>query len=175
MDTTLKTGLWQQFGAAIQYLEDTMTACPDELWHESLWDTHDKPAELSQVWYVVYHTLFWLQLYLTGAEEGFIPPAPFTLIEQDEFGPIPARPYTKTELLAYLHEGREKCRATIDALTDTMAQRRCIFGWGEASFFELLIYNLRHIQEHSGQVNMLLGQNGIQTADYPTQAERTRF
>ena len=32
MDANLKTGIWQQFGASIDFLADTMNACPDELW-----------------------------------------------------------------------------------------------------------------------------------------------
>jgi hypothetical protein len=171
VDTNLKTSLWQQFGASIDYLADTINACPDELWRASLWDAQDKPPELAQFWYVAYHTLFWLHLYLTGAEEGFLPPAPFSLIEQDEYGPIPERVYTKAELQAYLKEGRQKCKATIETLTDQAAQRHCQFGWGGCSFLELLVYNLRHVHGHASQLNMLLGQNGISTPDYITRIE----
>ena len=174
MDTNLKTSIWQQFGASIDFLADTMNACPDELWLASLWDSGEYPRELSQFWYVSYHTLFWLHLYLTGAEEGFVPPPPFTLIEQDKYGPLPERAYTKAELLAYLQDGRQKCQATIEALTDEAAQRRCEFGWGKCSFLELLIYNLRHVHGHASQLNMLLGQNGISSPDYVTQTESTR-
>ena len=158
MDTTLKTDVWQQFGASIDFLSDTMSACPDALWLASLWQTPSTKPEFSQFWYVVYHTLFWLDLYLTGAEEGFVPPAPFTLIEQDEDGPLPERVYTKAELQDYLKNCRKKCQATIEALTDETAQRHCRFGWGECSFLELLIYNLRHVHGHASQLNMLLGQ-----------------
>lgn len=172
MDATLKAGIWQQFGAVIEYLERTITVCPDALWRHAMWDTREKPSEFAQVWYVAYHALFWLDLYLTGTEDGFVPPAPFTLIEQYDDGPLPERVYTKTELLAYLEGCRQRCQATIQALTDETAARRCGFSWGEASFFELLIYNLRHVQEHAGQINLTLGQHGLVTADYPTQADR---
>jgi len=170
MDTNLKTSIWQQFGASIDYLADTVSACPDELWLASLWLTPNAKPERAQFWYVVYHTLFWLHLYLTGAEEGFVPPAPFTLIEQDGDDPLPERVYTKDELLSYLNDGRKKCRATIEALTDETAGRHCQFSWGECSFLELLIYNLRHVHGHASQLNMLLGQKGIPAPDYPTQA-----
>ncbi|HEX2621860.1 MAG TPA: DinB family protein [Phototrophicaceae bacterium] len=172
MDTVLKTSIWQQFGASIDYLADTVSACPDELWRASLWQTPDTKPEFSQFWYVAYHTLFWLHLYLTGAEEGFVPPPPFTLIEQDDDGPLPERVYTKAELQAYLIEGRKKCQATIEALTDETAQRHCQFGWGECSFLELLIYNLRHVHGHASQLNMLLGQQGISTPDYVTRVSK---
>src|SRR5262245_59866616 len=117
-----------------------MSACPDQLWRAALCQTPNKKPEFAQFWYVGYHTLFWLDLYLTGAEEGFVPPAPFTLIEQDNNGPLPERVYTEAELQAYLNDCRQKCRATIEALTDETAQRRCRFSWGECSFLELLVY-----------------------------------
>jgi len=172
MDNYLKTGLWQQFGAAIDYLDNVISACPDELWRAALWQTPDSRPERAEFWYVAYHSLFWLDLYLTSAEEGFLPPAPFALIEQYGDEPMPERAYTRAELLAYLKGCREKCRATIEGLTDEIAQWRCQFGWGECTFSELLIYNLRHVHGHASQLDMLLGQNGILTPDYPTRADR---
>lgn len=158
MNVPWKTIIWHQFGAAIDDLHNALRACPDELWHYRLYDTGSRRPEFSEFWYLVYHALFWLDLYLTGAEEGFVPPAPFTLIEQDEHGPLPQRPYTKDELQAYLGDCRKRCRTTIEALTDKRAQRRCYFGWGEVSFAELLLYNMRHVQGHASQLNLLLGQ-----------------
>lgn len=168
MDPNLKVGIWRQFCAVIDYLEHTVTACPDRLWHHPMWDTRDMPPVRSQVWYVAYHTLFWLDLYLTGSEDGFVPPAPFALIEQDDDGPLPERAYRKDELLGYLRDCRQRCKQTIQALTDADIHCRCWFPWGEPTYVELLIYNLRHVQEHAGQINLTLGQHGVATADYPT-------
>jgi hypothetical protein len=170
MDSYIKTSIWQQFGAAIDYLEDSIKVCPENRWTASLWLPADSPVERPQFWYVAYHTLFWLDLYLTGTEDGFLPPAPFSLIEQDENGPIPERVYTKAELLDYLKGCRQRCHATIEALTDEAAQKRCWFGWGECSFLELLIYNLRHVHGHASQLNMLLGQTLGPQPDFVTQA-----
>ena len=169
MDSYLKTGIWQQFGAAIDYLAHTTRACPDHLWRASLWSQPEGPPEFSQFWYRVYHTLFWIDLYLTGAEEGFLPPAPFTLIEQNDDGPLPERTYAKDELLAYLASCREKCRTTVMELTDESARRICRFSWGEVTFFELLLYNMRHVMDHAAQLNLFLGQNADRTPDYRTQ------
>ncbi|MEZ4645396.1 MAG: DinB family protein [Chloroflexota bacterium] len=168
MDIAWKTGIWQQFGAAIDMLDSVLRACPDELWCEQLWD--NEPATFSQYWYQVYHALFWLDLYLFGAEEGFIPPAPFTLIEQDDDGPLPEKPYTKAQLQAYLDDCRQKCQTTIAALTDEAARRRCQFAWGEVSFAELLLYNMRHVQGHAAQLDLMLGQKGTSTSDWIAQA-----
>ena len=57
MDTTWKTSIWQQFGAAIDMLDNAVRACPDELWNERLWDDRSAPPELSAFWYVTYHAL----------------------------------------------------------------------------------------------------------------------
>src|SRR5262245_7376376 len=161
MDIPWRTIRWQQFGAAIDMLDDALRACPNELWCDRLWDNPSERPEFSQFWYQVYHTLFWLDLYLTGAEEGFVPPAPFTLIEQDADGPLPERPYTKDELQAYLADCRQKCQVTIEALTEEAAQRRCRFGWGEVSFAELLLYTMRHVQGHAAQLHLRLGQKTV--------------
>lgn len=171
MDHVLKTSLWQQFGASIDFLTSTVSDCPDALWDAPLWQTPDSPPERAQFWYVAYHTLFWLDLYLTGTEDGFVPPAPFTLIEQDDDGPLPERAYTKAELLDYLAGCRQRCQATIDGLTDEAAQRLCWFSWGECSFLELLVYNLRHVHGHASQLNMLLGQHGVVSRDYVTRVD----
>jgi hypothetical protein len=159
MNISWRTIIWQQFGAAIDMLDNALRACPDELWHARLWDD---PSEqqffLPEYWCIVYHALFWLDLYLSGAVEGFAPPPPFALDELDPAGLLPKRPYTKDELQAYLDYGRNKCQATIEALTYEAAQRHCRFGWGVVSFAELLLYNMRHVQEHAAQLSLMLGQ-----------------
>jgi hypothetical protein len=121
-----KSIIWSQFGAAIDTLEDMLRAYPGELWCERLWDNPSARPEYAEFWYRVYHALFWLDLYLTGAEEGFLPPDPFELIEMKE-DDLSERVYTKDELLAYLEYGRQKCQATIEALTYETAQRQCRF------------------------------------------------
>ncbi len=158
MDTTFKTAIASQFGAAINMLDNALRACPDELWRVRLWNDPSMPPEFSEFWYVAYHTLFWLDLYLSGAVEGFAPPAPFTLDELDPAGLLPDRVYTKDELRSYLDHSRRKCQATIEALTDERAAQRCAFTWGEVSFVELLLDNMRHVQEHAAQLHLILGQ-----------------
>ena len=150
MDTTWKEIIWQQFGASIDMLENAMRACPEELWCDR--------SQQPEYWYMVYHTLFWLDLYLSGAVAGFAPPAPFNLDELDPAGILPERVYTKDEMQTYLEHGREKCRAVIGALTEERASQRCVFTWGETSFAELLLDNMRHAQHHAAQLNLILRQ-----------------
>lgn len=164
MDTTWKTILWQQFGAAIDMLENALVACPEELWGDR--------SRQPELWYLIYHTLFYLDLYLSGSVEGFAPPAPFNLDELDPAGLMPERVYTKDELHTYLEHGREKCRATITALTEETAQRSCRFDWIEMSFAELMLYNLRHVQHHAAQLNLILRQTMDSAPRWVARTER---
>lgn len=150
MDQTWKTLLQQQTGAAIDMLENALDACPEELWS----DRSQRP----EFWYVVYHTLFFLDLYSSGPVEGFVPPAPFNLDELDPAGVLPERPYTKDELRTYLKHGRAKCLAAIGALTEESVHRHRRYEWLEASEAELVLTTLRHVQHHAAQLNLILRQ-----------------
>jgi DinB family protein len=144
------TGLWGQFGAAIDSLERALDACPDDLWGDR--------SRNPEFWYLVYHTLFWLDLYLSGSSQGFAPPAPYTLGELDPAGVYPDRVYTQGEMRAYLNHGREKCRATLAGLTEARAAEPAGPPQVDLTFGELLIYNLRHVQHHAAQLNLILRQ-----------------
>lgn len=153
------TMLWRQFAAAIDSLGDALRACPDELWEKPLWA--DEPDQwvaqgFGAFWYLGYHTLFWLDLYLTGAEEGFAPPPPFDLVEMMD-GEVLPRVYTRAELLGYWELCRRRTEAAIGGLTSAEAQRLCAFPWGEVPYGELLLYTMRHVQEHAAQLHMFLG------------------
>jgi hypothetical protein len=152
--------LLHQFGKAIDMLEEGLRNCPDELWETMLWE--DEPDQwvakgFSKFWYLGYHTLFWLDLYLTGAEEGFTPPEPFDLVEMHSDEVLP-RTYTREELLWYVQTCRQRLQETVEPLTSEQAKRICKFPWGEVPFGELLLYNLRHVQEHAAYFSMFLGQ-----------------
>ena len=71
MDTTWNALIWSQFGAAIKMLDNALLACPEELWSDG-----SQQDAYSQFWYIAFHSLFWLDLYLSGSVEGFAPPAP---------------------------------------------------------------------------------------------------
>jgi len=151
MDTTWKTILWRQLGAALDMLENAVRACPEAVWSDR--------SRQPEYWYVVYHTLFFLDLTAYGSVEGFLPPPPFNLDELDPAGILPPRPYTQDELLAYLEHGRRKSREAIEAMTAEKAQRPCKFGWmGTLSEGDVLLQSLRHVQHHTAQLNLILRQ-----------------
>ena len=150
MEKIWSESLWRQFGAAIDMLENAVVACPEEIWG-------DRSAQ-PEYWYVVYHTLFFLDLYLSGSLEGFAPPEPFNLDELDPAGIMPERVYAKDEMLVYLAHGRAKCREVLGALTAERAGEACGFQRFELSFLELLLDNMRHVQHHTAQLNLILRQ-----------------
>lgn len=144
METWLKEAVWHQLGAAIGTLENTVRACPEELWGDR--------SRQPEYWYTVFHTLFFLDYYLADSPESFAPPPPFTLDELDPAGVLPERVYTQDELLIYLEYCRQKSRAVIEALTDEKAREPRL----EGSFLEQLLYTMRHVQHHAAQLNLIL-------------------
>ncbi len=155
MHEDLKTVVWQQFGAAIDMLENAMQACPNELWNDR--------TRQPEFWQLAYHTLYWLDFYLSEeAGSSFAPPAPLTLDEMDPDA-VAERPYTKDELQNYLEIGRERCRSFIAGLNDQRASEQIALGSFAGSRLESLLYNLRHVQHHAAQLNLILRQQ-INTA-----------
>jgi len=164
MNDIWKAIIWQQFGAAIDMLENAILACPEELWS----DRTKRP----EFWYVAYHTLFWLDLYLSDSLEAFAPPAPFTTLQElDPAGVLPERPYAKHELQTYLELSRRKCQNAIHEVTDEKLARRCEFKWIDVTVGELLLYNMRHVQHHAAQLNLILRQK---TGSAPRWVGKTR-
>jgi hypothetical protein len=177
MDSLWITALWKQFGAAIDMLDQAVIVCRDELWQARLWDDPPPPwfpPQFAEFWYVTFHTLVWLDLYLSGApEEEFAPPSHFAQGVLDSAEAAPERPYTKDELRAYLASVGQKCRTTIEALTDEQAHQPVEYPWSEGqplSFLELQLYSMRHVQGHAAELSLFLGQHGVQTLDWTTRA-----
>ena len=156
MNMTWKNIIWYQFGAAIDMLDNAIQACPDDLWQARLFP--DQPPEFAEFLYVAYHTLFWLDFYLSETAEEYTPPTPFTLSEF-EAGLLPERVYSKAELRGYLAYGRSKCQTKLSTLTDLTTPQRVRDNWQIKSVAELHLYNLRHVQEHAAQLSLFLGQN----------------
>jgi hypothetical protein len=161
----LKQILWSQFGTSIDMLENALKACPDNLWSDQ--------TQQSEFWYLVYHTIFWLDFYLSDSPDEFIPPKPFTLSELDPEGLLPERIYSKEELLTYFEHGREKCRQTIENLNDEKAMKHYKYGSVEMSFGELLLYNMRHVQHGAAQLNLILRQKNDSVPRWVKKANST--
>lgn len=169
MNMPWNTIIWQQFGAAIDMLDNALRACPEQLWQDSLWTNPMDAPEYSQFWFIVFHALKWLDFYLSGTDGGY---ERYTLAAPFLFRGLPEKPYTQDQLLDYLSFCREKCRSTLETLTDEKASQKCILPSGEeVSFVELQLYSMRHVQEHVAQLNLHLGHNGASPADWVSRAD----
>jgi uncharacterized damage-inducible protein DinB len=110
-----------------------------------------------------------LDYYSTLPPRDFLPLLSFTQKEPEERPKeaiddlIPDKIYDKQELVEYLKRTREKCKQIVYALTDDRLLDR--FKEGDEPhdmdypILEILLYNLRHTQHHTAQLNMLLRQD----------------
>lgn len=159
-----KETLWKQFGASMDMLENAVVACPD-----TFWDTDKK------VWYNAFHCIFWLDYFLTLEPAKYSPPESFGLTEFGPPGTMPDRVYSKVELLAYLQACREKCRMLIAELTDEVAGKRWVNEYRDYAVFEILLYNMRHVQHHAAQLNLLLRQGVDHAPDWVWQTSKALY
>lgn len=163
MSEGLQQILWNQFGGALQMLENAIVACPEEVWGTEL--------KASEFWFLAYHTLIKTDYYGSESTEGFHPPEPFTLGE-NPIGHLQERVYSKDELLGYLEFAWEKNRTLVHSLTPEKAQQRFVDEYKKFSLLELVLYNTRHVQHHAGQLNLLLRQRTDSTPGWASLPER---
>jgi hypothetical protein len=154
-----KEGIWNQFGASIDMLENAINACPEVHW-----------ATDSKFWYHAFHCLFFTDYYLSLEPKTFSPPEPFTESEFED--KMPECVYTKDELLTYSQFCRDKCRHLISGLTEDAFNARWInqSGTMDYSVFEILLYNMRHVQHHAAQLNLILRQTIDDAPDWVSRA-----
>lgn len=178
MTEALKNCLWKNFGAAIDMLTNAIAMWPDDRWHT------DK-----RFFYNAYHCAVFLDYYLTLPPIHFSSILPYTLKEPNEIPEeamddvVPDSIYSKAELLNYVETSREKCRILIAGLNEvtlvnpwltqspdenldlaSMDSRQC-------SVLEILFYNMRHVQHHAAQLNLLLRQTINKAPDYISMAQ----
>jgi hypothetical protein len=153
-----RSAIRQQFHAAIDMLGNAIEACPNSAW------SGQAPRPF---WYLAFHTLFFLDLYLSECEESqFHPPPPFGLTELASGFVPPERAYRKDELLGYLEHCRKKLDAVMAGMTEAWVANPCPFDYREMSNGELLLYNMRHVQHHAAQLNMRLRQETDSAPDW---------
>jgi hypothetical protein len=168
--------VWQQYGGAIDMLDNALAACPDELWTEPVWEVSaasEWPTDASALWSVAAHTVRWLERNLAA-----VPEDEFASLECAEaLTPSDRAPIGKSAIRACLATVRERCRDTLTNLRDEELYRPVTYDWispAPITYLELQIYNLRHLQEHTAALNLFLGQHGIpdETLDWVPRADR---
>ncbi len=142
--------IWLQFGASIDSIKQCIELCPEALWS-------DRSRE-PQYWYLAFHTIFWLDLYMEENGESYRPPEPFGLEELDPAGLLPPRVYSKQELLDFLSRAREKARRKLLELTEESSRKPYHYGNTHITVAEKFLYNMRHCQHHAAQMNLIMRQ-----------------
>jgi hypothetical protein len=148
-----------QYLAALEMLRLAIAGCPDWLW--------DDRQQKNRFWHVAYHALFYLHFYLQDKEEDFVRWAKFRA-EHHYLGPVPwpphhepriGEPYTRQELQEYCSLCAQQVEERVDAL-DLEAESG--FYWLPFGKLELQLYNIRHVQQHAGELmERLSGRAGI--------------
>ena len=152
---TIKKIVKSQYLASLAMLEEAIVNCPDSMWHDQ------KPK--NKYWHIAYHAIFYTHLYLQPTVDDF--QAWEKHREEYEFmGTVPWPPhnkpkigeaYTKAEVLEYLEFCRKEVTAKVASL-DIEAKESGFF-WLPMGKLELQIYNIRHLQQHTGELCERLG------------------
>ena len=133
-----------QFEASLAMLNQCIEACPHEHWE-------DKIANGTFRW-VAYHTLFFVDFYLSPNEEAF------ELRDLhhrggDEREPVACPGLSKDDTLAYVTICRQKMLDSIAAEIRRIARRPVRLLLVQITRGELHLINIRHIQHHTGQLS----------------------
>ncbi|MGD8599047.1 MAG: DinB family protein, partial [Anaerolineae bacterium] len=134
-------------------------SCPDSLWTSS---EHE-----NQFWHVAYHVLFYTHFYLHPSEKEYIPWDK----HKDEYVSLgdprkwveKVEPFGRGEVLAYL----ELCLYQMESLVDALhLEAESGFYWLPFTKLELQIYNLRHLQQHTGELCERLTTSGAAEVEW---------
>lgn len=143
----IKPALKSQYHAALLMLRETIELCPDDLWTAG--------EARRPFWRIAYHALFYTHFYLQPDEAAFQPwdkHRPECSVLEGGPGEVPkdCAAYTRSELLEYW----QLCDGAIDAGVDRLdlTAPECGFPWYSMPKLEHQLLNLRHLQQHVGQL-----------------------
>ncbi len=160
--TAVRAAIKGQYQAALSGLAAAIRSCPQDLWTD--------PRAKFPFWHVAYHVLFFTHLYAAVDERSFQPWSKHRKDYQFQEStpwpphtlPQPLSPYGREELLAYAQEVQAGLLASVDAVEWGAPSG---FFWLKMSKLELHLYNLRHLEHHTGQlVDRLRNAAGIAVA-----------
>jgi len=143
-----------QYLAALEMLKQAIIQCPDSIWND--------PGDKTKFWHVAYHALFYTHLYLQDSEQTFTP-WPKHRPEYQFIGQVPwpphaapqiGEPYDKETVLEYLVFCQQQVTERAPLLNPEAVSG---FSWLPFGKLELQFYNIRHIQQHAGELMERLG------------------
>jgi len=144
----LRQSLTAQFQAALSMVNQCVTLCPAEHWE-------GKIATATFRWNA-YHTLFFTDYYLTPGGHSAFELRDLHARGGDEREPVMCPGLSRDDTLAYVSICRQKAIEVLTAETPQSLSSASGFSWLAFSRLELHLYNLRHIQHHTGQLSAYL-------------------
>ena len=132
-----------QYLAALAMLKQAIVKCPPVAW--------DNPKDRDRFWFVAYHTLRYAHQYLKAQDKGY-PRWEQRLHSQQGV------PFSKEEILERLANVE---RDVIEQLPLMHLDGRTRAAGPLANKFELQLYNIRHIQQHTGELYQRLSEHDI--------------
>ena len=134
-------------------LKEAVEQCPDDQWA--------KEGDSRSFWKIAYHTLYFTHLYLQATEADFgkwFWDKARRDAENVWGDGVQMPPYTKAETLEYWTAVDGMVDSQIDALD--LDSQETGFHWYTMPKLDHVIMNIRHIQEHTGQLRERLIQAG---------------
>ncbi len=154
--TTISASVSSQYLASLEMLKQTVSQCPETIWNS--------PDDKVQFWHIAYHTLFFTHLYLQDTLQAFKPwPQHRKDMENldshpsassPDGGPNMEQPYNKESILEYLAFCQQQVAEKVPGLN---FEAESGFQWLPFNKLELQIYNIRHLQQHTGELMERLG------------------
>jgi len=144
----LKNAFISQYIASLNMLEETINKADDTIWLNKKYT--------NPFWQIAYHALFYTDFYLYKDEKSFIRWEKFkdgyhrmANNQQTSEGTLNIEPYKREEIIEYLKKNQN---SLIERLEVTNLEAPSGFHWLPFNKFELQIYNIRHLQHHTGQL-----------------------
>jgi hypothetical protein len=120
-----------QYLAALKMLREAVSKCPEDIW--------DAEQDQDRVWFKAQHALYWTQRYLRSTDRRFVPGA---LHKK----PTAGEPMPKSAVLNYLRSIEQQVVKNLSTPGGPSLRR-----------LELHLINIRHLQQHVGELYERLG------------------
>ena len=155
-DMDVQYAVRSQYLAALKMLREAVAKCPADMW--------DSPQDQDRVWFKAQHALYWTQRYLRSTDKRFAP-------GERHGRPKPGVPLPKASVLEYL-------RSIEQQVADNFAARSARVGQGPTfpglDKLELHLINIRHLQQHAGELYERLGSRANITLHWTEEVHRKR-
>ncbi len=150
----------QNYLALLKMVQQAIKLCPDDLW--------SRETNQPQFWQEVYHTLFYLDFYLSSKPKAHQSKFDF----KENLAEKPSIILSKDDISTYLKDVETKTNEVFNSLTTSEIEGKNSFWWTGPTLGHRLIYNLRHSQHHMGKINEILKSNGIEASKWVINPEK---